>query len=64
MKLPPLPQEAFDGKKFEATIPKLDALPNRCKHKNAKLTDRELRCPCGASWSGPNIAALHALLTC
>ena len=31
----------------------------RCKHKNAKIVDGELRCPdCGAAWAGPRIVDL------
>lgn len=30
----------------------------KCKHKQAKVVDGELRCSCGAAWSGPRIAEL------
>jgi len=29
-----------------------------CKHKQAKIVGNELRCSCGACWSGPNIESL------
>lgn len=56
-KLPPLPPEAFDGvkEKTELTFTK-------CPHKKVSVVNGELRCACGAAWSGPNIAELYKLL--
>jgi len=30
----------------------------RCKHKDAKVVDGQLRCKCGAAWRGPRIIDL------
>lgn len=29
-----------------------------CNHKQAKIVNNELRCPCGAVWTGPNLIRL------
>lgn len=57
-KLPPLPDEAFDGEKHttEIQIPK-------CPHKQVKIENNELRCTCGAAWTGTGIHELYKLMT-
>lgn len=57
-KLPPLPDEAFDGERYTTELK-----PTRCPHKNVKYVHGELRCSCGAAWSGPNLASLYAAFT-
>ena len=53
-KLPPLPDEAFDGEKYNVTLKN-----KKCKHKNVTLNGNVIYCPdCGAEWSGPGIGAL------
>lgn len=62
--LPPLPDEAFDGQRFEAPIHKTKPLPKRCTHKGKAtlVSSTELKCECGSGWSGPNIHQLYTLL--
>ena len=59
--LPPLPpsnDEFWEGEKFSTEIKEV-----RCKHKESKIINGELRCPCGACWSGANLDQLLKLLT-
>ncbi len=56
-KLPPLPTDAFDGDKQNTEIKF-----QRCKHKNATFTGSEIRCSCGAAWTGPDLHKLYKLL--
>jgi hypothetical protein len=58
MKLPPIPEESFDGVK-EKTEVKF----NRCSHSKIKFINGELRCKCGAAYSGPNLHKLFKLFT-
>ena len=30
----------------------------KCNHSKAKVVNNELRCPCGAAWSGPRLQDL------
>jgi len=54
---------AFDGEHESAEIPRDVPLP-KCKHKNIEIiSGSELRCKCGAGWSGGNIKELYKLLT-
>lgn len=56
-KLPPLPDEAFDGEHEKTEIKFI-----KCPHKDVSIVNRnELRCKCGSGWSGPNIAQLYKL---
>lgn len=55
--LPPLDKEAFDGEKE-----RIELNFKRCFHKSVDIVNNELRCTCGAGWSGPNIAHLYKLL--
>lgn len=55
--LPPIPDEAFDGEKFSTQV----SFP-KCNHAKAKFINSELRCPCGAAWSGPNLHDLYKTL--
>ena len=57
-KLPPLPEEAFkDGLSEKITL-KFE----NCLHKDAEIKGNELRCKCGAAWSGHRLHDLHNLL--
>lgn len=63
-KLPPIPQGAYDGEKYEAPIARDNPLPKKCSHKGVKIiSSTELKCVCGTGWSGPNIHQLYALLS-
>lgn len=63
-KLPPLPDDAFDGEKYSVDLPQHDSLPKRCDHKKATLaSSTEVHCSCGSGWTGENAAQLHKLLT-
>lgn len=66
VKLPPLPEGAFEhGNKYTAPIPKNEPMAKRCDHKGKVRVDpatNELKCGCGACWSGPNINQLYELL--
>lgn len=56
--------EAFDGNKEEAPVPKEDSLPKRCPHKQVTLvSSQEVRCSCGAGWTGYGVSALFKSLT-
>lgn len=62
--LPPLPDEAFDGHKEEAPIHKTEPLKQTCSHKQIRIiSDSEVRCGCGAGFTGPNILKLYKILT-
>jgi len=51
-----------DHKKYKTVQEKTDIHINKCDHKNkVKLIGSELRCKCGAAWSGTNIEALFDL---
>ncbi len=57
-KLPPLPEESFDGEKERTEI-----IDNRCEHRDTIVLGGELHCThCTASWSGSNIHDLKNLL--
>jgi hypothetical protein len=56
-KLPPLPDDAFDGVKQKTEV-KFE----RCTHKNISFVNGELRCPCGVAYAGPNLHELYTLL--
>lgn len=60
-KLPPLNLKE-DVEKFEALSEKTEIAFQRCKHKQAEYDkDRgEVRCPCGASWTGARLNELLA----
>lgn len=58
-KLPPLPDEVFDGYKEKREID----FSNKCTHRNVKVVGSELQCTCGAGWIGGNIATLHNLMS-
>ena len=52
-----------DHKKYETHLENTDLSSDRCTHKGGvEITRGELRCKCGASWSGPQIETLFALL--
>ena len=53
-KLPPLSEEAFDGQNY-----KTELRFNKCSHKDVQIVGNELRCKCGAGWSGPQINKLY-----
>lgn len=38
---------------YEALSERREVEFNKCPHKQTKLTDRGLKCSCGASWYGP-----------
>lgn len=55
-KLPPLPQEVFDGSKESVEI-----TFNKCTHSQSKLkiySGTEVRCECGAGWMGKDVIQL------
>lgn len=59
-KLPPLSEEAFEHGEKEKTEIKF----TKCPHDNVQLiSGNELKCKCGAGWTGPNILQLYQLLT-
>ena len=59
-KLPPIPNDAFDGYKGEKVD--LSKMPT-CAHKNVTpVSGTELKCTCGAGWVGSNISTLYNLL--
>lgn len=61
-KLPPL---NFDDEKreYDAKEEVKEINFKKCPHKQAKLNNGELRCPCGAAWVGPNLHQLYEGLT-
>jgi len=54
--LDPLPNEAFDGEKYITELK-----PSDHKHKFVKISSNEIRCSCGAGYSGSNIDTLLKL---
>jgi hypothetical protein len=61
--LPPLPEEAFDGHKEEAAIHKTEPLPKTCNHKDVQIiSGTEIRCGCGAGWTGASIMMIYNAL--
>lgn len=56
--LPPL-DTTEDVEKYDALAESKEIDHNVCKHVNARMVGQELRCPCGAGWTGPR---LHELL--
>jgi hypothetical protein len=52
-----------EQKKYEAFSEERELSFARCPHKQAKMVGNELRCPCGASWTGPRIRELKKILT-
>jgi len=50
--------ESID-KELNPHIEKTNVELKRCEHKNVKLVDGEIRCSCGAGWSGKNIQRLY-----
>lgn len=58
-KLPPLPEEAFDGEKYETRIEHV-----RCDHKELILGSNTLSCKkCKVGWEGHDVYRLYELLT-
>jgi len=56
-KLPPIPEDSYDGEKFEAPIPKVGSLPIGCDHRNkVTIVGTEVRCQCGTGWPSSNTA--------
>ena len=53
-KLPPLPDESYDGDKQSTNVEF-----KRCTHSKVEFKNAELRCPCGASWVGTNLHDLY-----
>lgn len=57
--LPPLPNEAFDGEKYNTEIK-----TEKCKHDVELINNTHIRCKkCGVGWSGPQIGRLYAELS-
>lgn len=56
--LDPLPNEVYDGEKYSVELKPLNH-----KHKFTKVSSTEIRCGCGAGYSGSNIDTLLKLLT-
>ena len=56
-KLPPLPDEVFDGEKHT-----IELKPLKNDHSGVYFKDGELRSPSGAAWTGPNLDILFDLL--
>lgn len=53
-KLPPLPEEAFDGEKHSVTL----EFP-KCKHELILIKSQEVKCKkCGAGWIGGGVEKL------
>ena len=60
--LPPI-DFSDEIKKFDAYHESKKVKMNKCNHiGKAKLVNGEIRCVCGAGWSGGNIAALAKAL--
>jgi hypothetical protein len=54
MKLPPLPDDAFDGEKQSVQVQF-----QKCPHKNIKIiSSTEVRCECGVGWTGKDVHKL------
>jgi len=47
-----------EEKNYKAHSEKTTLQFKKCDHKMAKMVRNELRCQCGASWSGPRINEL------
>lgn len=60
-KLPPL-DFSQEVEEYEAHEERRDVTLKRCDHSRAKVVNGELRCPCGAGWSGPRLAELQEKL--
>lgn len=57
-KLPPLPDEAFDGEKYSVEVK-----TSKCNH-DVTLKDNKIICKqCGAIWQGPQLARLYEAFT-
>jgi len=53
-----------DNKKYKAYSEKTELSSKKCDHINkVKMVGNELRCVCGAAWSGPGISRLFDELT-
>lgn len=52
-----------DVVKYDAVSETREVFGNKCKHKDIKYLNGELRCKCGAAWSGPRLDELYKLLT-
>lgn len=58
-KLPPIPEETFDGEKYS-----IELKTTKCSHKQMKLINpREIRCSCGIGYTGMNVQELLKLFT-
>lgn len=56
-KLPPMPDESFDGEKHKSEV----GLKARCNHKDSVtyVGNSRIQCGrCGNGWEGPNIGEL------
>ena len=61
-KLPPLDKEALDGESEEAKIHRDEPMLKVCNHRGIQLvSSTEIKCPCGAGWTGPDIQRLYEL---
>lgn len=61
-KLPPIEKESFDGEHEEASIHRDEPLPKVCNHRGIELiSSTEIKCSCGAGWTGDNILELFRL---
>ncbi|MHA1303090.1 MAG: hypothetical protein ACTSPI_05240 [Candidatus Heimdallarchaeaceae archaeon] len=50
---------AKDNKKYKTHLEETELDSNKCNHiGKVKLVNGELRCSCGAAWSGPGIERL------
>lgn len=58
-KLPPLPSKL--DQEYEAVKETVELNFRKCTHKDAKIIDNELKCVCGAAWSGANLDHLQRL---
>ena len=64
--LPPLPKDAFDGETESAEIPAQSPIPSCPSNHKTVSFDRaknELRCTCGAAWTGYGLETLYKTLT-
>lgn len=59
--LPPI-DTSEDVEKYEALAENKEIGHTRCKHNKAYMSGQELRCVCGAAWSGPRIHELLEIL--
>ena len=58
-KLPPLPSKLDED--YEAVKETVELNFKKCSHKEASIINNELRCKCGAAWSGSNLDHLQKL---